>query len=49
MEFLFLDPKDLNPFPLMAQVTQIWVKEDAFMCAAVKIMAWFVCCRSLGK
>lgn len=40
MEFLFRDPKDLNPFLLVAQVTQIWVKEHVFVGAAVKIMAW---------
>lgn len=49
VEFLFLDPKDLNPFLLVAQVTQVWVKEDAFMGAAVKIMAWSDCCCSLRK
>lgn len=49
MEFLFLGRKDLNPFPLVAQVTGVWVKEDVFMGATVKIMAWFDCCYSLGK
>lgn len=49
MEFLFLDPKDFNPFLLVAQVAQIWVKEDVFMGAAVRIMAWFDCCCSVGK
>lgn len=49
VEFLFLDPKDLNPFLLVAQVAQIWVKEDVFMDAAVKVMARFDCCCSLGQ
>lgn len=38
-QFLFSDPKDLNPFLMMPQVTQIRVEEDVFVEAAVKIMA----------
>jgi len=36
---VFPDPKDLNPFLLVAQVTQIWVEENIFVGAAVKIMS----------